>query len=118
MPTRVKLDYRGVGRLLKSSGTRAMLTDRADTVLSAAESSAPRDTGDYASSLRIEQDTTDRAVVRVVADVDYAFFVEAQTGTLARALAGADGLVEYTSKAGKKSRITQAQADNYSGVNR
>lgn len=47
--------------------------------------------------------------------------MQAKHGTLTKAAAsvglevhgGGDGLVEYVSKAGKKSRITQLQADNY-----
>lgn len=87
MATRTKLNSKGVGDLLRSPGVRADLTARAEHVLSAAESSAPvGETGNYKAGLHIVQDTTDRAVVRVASDVDYAFIVEANTGNLARAL--------------------------------
>jgi D-ribose pyranose/furanose isomerase RbsD len=76
----------GVGEILNSSETRTMLTSKAEAVLSAAQSSAPVDSGDYQASLDIVQATTDRAVVRVAATVPYANVVEANTGNLARAL--------------------------------
>ena len=76
----------GVEEILNSSETRSMLTGKAGAVLSAARSSAPVSTGAYQGSLHIEQDTTDRAAVRVVADVPYAGVVEANTGNLARSL--------------------------------
>lgn len=76
----------GVEPHLNSAKTRALLTGKAQSVMSAAKSSAPVDSGAYAGSIHIEQATTDRAAVRVVADVPYAGVVEANTGTLARAL--------------------------------
>lgn len=84
--TRVTLKHPGMAALLKSSGVRAFVTSRAQAVESAAKSSAPVDTGAYRDSIHIEQDTTDRAVVRVVAGTDHAFVVEANYGVLARAL--------------------------------
>jgi hypothetical protein len=72
--------------LLKSSEVRAMLTDHAQPVLSAAQADPHDDSGAYEASLHIEQATTDRAVVRVVADVPYSHVVEANYGVLARAL--------------------------------
>lgn len=83
---KVKLNSRGMGELLNSGDVRDALTDRAERVLSAAQSSAPVASGAYRDSLRIVQDTTDRAVVRVASDVAHAYVVEANTGNLARAL--------------------------------
>lgn len=83
---RYKQNSAGIKELLNSGGTRDMLTGMAGSVLSAAQSSAPVASGDYRNSLHLEQDTTDRAVVRVVADVPYAGLVEANTGNLGRAL--------------------------------
>lgn len=92
MAAKVKMNSRGMSELLKSGDVRDFVTERAQRVLSAAQSSAPVGaTGDYKASLHIEQDTTDRAVVRVVADVPYARVVEANTGTLSRALDSAGG---------------------------
>lgn len=83
---RITLDHPSMGAMLKSAPVRAELTRRAQRSLAAAQSSAPVDTGAYKASLHIEQDTTDRAVVRVVADDPKSVFVEAQTGNLARAI--------------------------------
>ena len=83
---RYKQSSRGIKEILNSGPVRDMLTKRAAPVLAAAQSSAPVVSGAYLQSLHIEQVTTDRAVVRVVADVPYASDVEANTGTLARAL--------------------------------
>ena len=83
---RGKLNSRGIADVLNSSKVRADLTSRAEAVLSAAQASAPVDTGDYKASLHIEQATTDRAVVRVVSDVPHVMIVEAKTGNLSRAL--------------------------------
>lgn len=81
-----KINHLGMSELLKSTGVRSELTSRASGVLSAAQSSAPVESGAYRGSLRIEQATTDRAGVRVVAGVPYALEVEAATGNLVRAL--------------------------------
>lgn len=83
---RVKMNYKGVGEVLKSAGVRADLTSRAERVLSAAQSSAPVKSGEYRDELHIIQDTTDRAVVRVSGGTDHDWIVEANTGNLARAL--------------------------------
>ena len=84
---RVKVKYGAPFReILNSGGVRSLLTSKAAGVLSAAQASAPVDSGAYRASLHIEQATTDRAVVRVVASVPHAFVVEANTGTLSRAL--------------------------------
>jgi bisphosphoglycerate-independent phosphoglycerate mutase (AlkP superfamily) len=59
----------------------------AKQVESAAKASAPVKTGTYAASIRAETvDHPTRVIGRVVADVDYALVVEANTGNLARAL--------------------------------
>ena len=86
MATRIKLNSAGFAALLNSASVRADLTDRASRVLSAARSSAPVVSGEYRDSLHVEQATTDRAVVRIVAGADYGYVVEANTGNLARAL--------------------------------
>ena len=86
MRSKVRLNGKGIRQVLNSSGTRRVITAKADNVLAAAEASAPVDTGDYQASLRVVQATTDRAVARVVADVPYAWAVEADTGNLSRAL--------------------------------
>jgi len=86
MADRVRLNRAGMRELLRSDGVRHELTRRMDGVESAAKASAPVDSGAYRDSIHVEQDTTDRAVVRVVADADHALVVESKTGNLARAL--------------------------------
>lgn len=82
----LRLKSGGMAELLNSSAVRAMLTEHAQPVLEAAIADPHDDTGAYERSLHIEQATTDRAVVRVVADVSYSHVVEANYGVLARAL--------------------------------
>lgn len=76
----------GVKAILNSSETRTMLTGKAEATLSAAKASAPVASGAYQASIHLEQDSTDRAVVRVVADAPHAMVVEANIGNLVRAL--------------------------------
>lgn len=83
---RITINPAGIRQLLNSQGVRSMLTSKANSVLAAARGSAPVETGEYQASLRIEQGTTDRAVVSVVAGAPHAFVVEANTGNLRRAL--------------------------------
>lgn len=92
MASSVKINYgRPFAQILTSGEVRALCTDRAARALAAAKSSAPVDSGAYRASLHLEQATTDRAVTRVVADVDYALVIEARTGNLSRALDAAGG---------------------------
>lgn len=88
---RVRLDRIGVKALLNDAGVRSELAHRMYPVEAAAKASAPIESGAYRASIHIEHHTTDRAVVRVVADVAYALAVEARTGNLARALDAAGG---------------------------
>lgn len=87
----IKINGRGVKELLNSPEVRDDLLERGLNVESAARESAPYDTGEYADSIHVEQVTTDRAVVRVVADAPHAWVVEANTGNLAKALDAAGG---------------------------
>lgn len=82
----IKMNHAGMGALLKSSEVRSELTKRAEQVLSAAQADPHDDTGNYEAGLHIEQATTDRAVVRVVAGDWKGFILEAKYGILARAL--------------------------------
>lgn len=84
--TRVKLNSGGMEALLKSAEVRADLTERAEKVLAAAQADPHDDTGAYEAGLHIEQDTTDRAVVRVVSGDFKGHILEANYGILARAL--------------------------------
>lgn len=85
MLERLKLNSGGFKELLNSGEVRGLLTERAQSVLAAAQASAPVVSGEYQASLHLEQDSTDRARVRVVASAPHALVVEANTGNLARA---------------------------------
>lgn len=91
MTDKVVLNKKGMDELLNSQQVRDLLTAHGEKVLSEAQATAPVDTGEYRDSLHIEQATTDRAVVRVVAGTDHDWIVEARHGTLARALDAAGG---------------------------
>lgn len=82
----VKLNHSGVAALLKSAAIRAVLEAPARAALARMQASAPVKSGAYRGSLRIWDDTTDRAVKRVGSDLDYAAAVEANTGNMARSL--------------------------------
>lgn len=84
---KVRLNSAAMRALLSDPGVVADLKSRAERVLSSAESSAPVESGDYKASLHMEVvEHPTRTVVRVVADVPYAMNVEADHGTLSRAL--------------------------------
>jgi hypothetical protein len=87
-----KPNRRGMQELLHSADVRAELERRARKVRDRANSNAPvGETGELSQSHEIEHDTTDRAVVRVYSDKEYAITVEANTGYLSSALdAGED----------------------------
>lgn len=91
MASTVRLNRRGMAALLNAPGVRDDLTRRASRVEAAAKASAPVESGAYRNSIHVVQDTTDRAVVRVVAESDHGLVVEANTGTLKRALDAAGG---------------------------
>lgn len=86
MATGLTLNHAEMSALLKSEAVRAELTPRAERVLAAAKADPHDDTGAYERGLHIEQDTTDRAVVRVVSDDFKGHILEANYGILARAL--------------------------------
>jgi type V secretory pathway adhesin AidA len=83
---RVKLNHRGMRDLLNSSAARAALEGPAQSVLVRAKATAPVDTGAYRDSLHIAEDRTDRVVLRIGSNLDYATTIQANTGHLARAL--------------------------------
>lgn len=87
----IKLNSGGMEQVLKSDGVRAFITERAEQVLAAAIADPHDDTGAYESGLHLEQDTTDRAVVRVVSGDFKGHILEARYGILARALDAAGG---------------------------
>lgn len=83
----VKINHSEVQSYLDGGhGVEALLEAAAQKALSAAQGSAPVESGTYRDSLHIETAHTDRIVKRVVSDVPYALVVEANTGNLARSL--------------------------------
>lgn len=85
--SRFKLNHGGIQSYLDGDhGVSSLVRGEAAKVLAAAQAGAPVDSGAYQASLHLEETRTDRLVVRVVADVDYAMIVEANTGNLARSL--------------------------------
>lgn len=91
MADRIQLNNRGARELLRSSDVRDFLTPRAERVLAAAQADPHDDTYAYQNGLRIVQDTTDRAVVRVAASDSKGHILEAKYGILGRALDAAGG---------------------------
>lgn len=90
--SRVKLNSKAIQSLLDGDeGVREMLMERAQRVLSAAESSAPVKSGTYRDRLGITEDHTDRLALRVGSSAPHAGLVEARHGTMARALDAAGG---------------------------
>lgn len=76
----------GVEEILNSRATRALLESPAEAVAARMRSNAPVLSGTLAGSIEVIDDTTDRAVKRVVADVPYAMVVEADTGFASRSI--------------------------------
>lgn len=107
------LRNKALADFLKSEEAREVCEPIAEATLARAKADAPVRTGAYRNSLKIVNDTTDRAVVRVGSSLPYAGLVEALTGNLARALNGGGGRYKYTSKSGNVSYRTQAEIDNY-----
>ena len=89
--TKVKLSSPGMKSLLNDAAVRDLLTDRAQRVLAAARANAPVSSGEYRNSLKIVQDSTDRAAVRVITSAPHGAIVESRTGNLSRALDPAGG---------------------------
>lgn len=85
--TQVKLNSREIQTYLDGGhGVDSILESAASAALSAAQSGAPVDSGEYVDSGHIETEHTDRMVKRVVFDAPHALVVEANTGNLASAL--------------------------------
>lgn len=82
-----KLNHGGIQSYLDGDhGVEGLLEDEAQAVLGRAQSGAPVASGAYRDNIHIITEHTDRMVKRVVADVDYALVVEADTGNMARSL--------------------------------
>ena len=87
MPVRVRLNSAGMRALLKDPGVRADLVARGERVAAAARASAPVESGAYRASIGVTvDDHPSRVAVHVGASVPYGMEVEADHGTLSRAL--------------------------------
>ncbi|TDD54587.1 HK97 gp10 family phage protein [Nonomuraea terrae] len=77
---RFRGNYKGVGRLLASKQMQDEMESRAKRLQSACEADAPRDTGAYSQSFRVEtgvrQGRTPRAESKVINDDPAAPYVE------------------------------------------
>lgn len=74
-------------QLGRSPGVTSLCTEVAQRIAAAARASAPRDTGEYANSIRVEVVRRGRRnAALVVAGDDKAMLIESYTGNLARAL--------------------------------
>lgn len=76
-----------------SAGVQSDLKARAARVLGMAQAIAPVESGEYRDNLHVEEFTNARGVkcVRVTSGTDHDIYVEADSGTLARALDAAKG---------------------------
>lgn len=83
----MKWNERYFDELGTAPGTVAQLTAAAEQVAAVARAAAPVDTGAYRDSIQVETHVAGhRVVAEVIASSDHAMIVEAQTGTMARAL--------------------------------
>jgi hypothetical protein len=80
---KLTLNHANIGRVLTSNAMYAALEKKGEQVLQNVKDAAPVRTGRYRDSLHLERALTDRAVVRVVADVDYGLAVEANDAPMA-----------------------------------
>lgn len=89
---KIVLNHSGIGQVLKSPEVAAELHRRAERAAAAARASAPVASGAYLAGIEVVDEVhKDRAVARVYARAPYSHLVEANTGTLARALDAAGG---------------------------
>ena len=71
----------------RSPEVKALTRSAAEKVAAQMRGSAPRDTGNLAGSVKVEESPRGgRVVYRVGSDEDYALAVEARTGWMARAV--------------------------------
>lgn len=84
---RVVVHSSAIRKMLSSAGVKSDLRARAEKVASAAQASAPVETGEYRDSIHVQDASSGtRARMRVVSNAEHALVVEANTGNLAKAL--------------------------------
>lgn len=90
MGTQVQFDQSFFDTILRSSGVESLALAAAKRVLSTAQASAPVDSEDYKSGLRIERAEGKYRTVFLVTGTDWkTLLIEAKLGVLARALKSA-----------------------------
>lgn len=88
----LELNHATIGALLNGEfGMAGVLQGEGDKVLGAAKAAAPVVTGTYQASLYTRVYHTDRMVVNVASDLDYAPAVERKHHTLTKALGASSG---------------------------
>jgi hypothetical protein len=86
----MKFNESYIPSLAKSAPVKAAVVAVANEIAATVRATAPVDTGEYRSRVRVEvTETAYRPVAKVVVDSDHAMIVEAKHGTLARALRAA-----------------------------
>lgn len=90
---KVTVNQRGIAQLLNSAGVQGDIADRGERILAAARADAPVESGEYRDNLHLEKVTRADGVegVQVTSGTDHDIYVEAEHGTLARALDAAAG---------------------------
>lgn len=85
----VQFNQSWFNRIMKGSGVRALVDQRAKAVQAAAQASAPVDTGAYRRGIVVQShDTQYRHVARVVGTDPKTMIIESKTGNLARSIKG------------------------------
>lgn len=116
---RIRLDHLGLHEVL----TSAEVDDALESLVAEAVVHAQADPAIQRHGAEIKSDSylTDRVAYSITIAHAGGRGMEAKYGVLTRAAAavglevteGGDGLVDYVSKSGRKSRITRKQAENY-----
>ena len=112
----INLDYGAIGQILKND-MRGPIDELAAKVAARVDVGSVTD-----AEVTVTAATTDRAKAYVTIAHPAGLAIQAKYGALTKAAAslglevhgGGDGLVDYVSKSGRRSRITAAQAANYS----
>ena len=86
----MKFNENAIPEIAKSATMKAAVVAAANEIAATVRATAPVDTGEYRSRVRVEvTESPYRPIAKVVVDVEHAMVVEAKHGTLARALRAA-----------------------------
>jgi len=118
--SKLRLDRPGIVEMLRSAGVAAAIEGAAESVARNVSESARN--GDPIP-VKVGTYVTDRAAAGVTMAHPAGLGIEAKRGSLSRAASaaglevngeGAEQLLDYVTKSGKKRKATQAQVDNWS----